>query len=605
MQTFRHKLDTWLQLGLGNIVTVAAYRLAKRFGYYRYCLPVGTPQEGPFLTDSVAEAGDYLTLSYFSCHNIKVSSPPDWFVNPWNEVRCADSDRHWTEIPDFMPELGDIKTVWEASRFDWLPRMAWTYRGGDETALAQLELWLRDWAVRNPVNGGINWKCGQEASLRCLNLLVAALIIDNCFDSPRRGLLQLLYRHLQRIVPTLRYAMAQDNNHGVSEAAALFVVGRYLYVHGNQAEQKHGKKWARQGRYWLQDRIKKLIMTDGSFSQHSVTYHRLMLDVLSLVELLRVQLNEKPFDQSFYERTKRAVAWLYTMTDSRTGDAPNLGANDGACLFALAGPDYRDFRPSVQLAAAVFLKQSVWVDKVHHPLLDVFSLDIQKLPPVAEPGSSIMVDGGYACLKKNTGFAMLRLPVYRFRPSHADALHLDLWHKGTNWVRDAGTYSYNADEESLKYFPGTASHSTVCFDGRDQMPRLGRFLFGSWLKADVIDWCKEDNFVRSGYTDYLGARHVREVCYEHDSWSIVDIFTGFKNEAIIRWHLAPADWKLDCMVLCCNQMKLNIEAEHYVTLSLVKLSESRHYLEQHPVPVLEIRCKAAGTVQTTITFKQP
>jgi len=582
-------------------VAVASYRFAKKFGYYRYRLPVGKPLKGPFLSDSVARTGDRSTLKYFSYHNIQVSSPPDWFVNPWNGVRFADSDRHWTDIPDFMPELGDIKTVWEASRFDWLQRMAWTYRGGDEASLAQLELWLRDWAMRNPVNGGINWKCGQEASLRCLNLLVAALVIDNCFDNPFKGFVQLLYSHLQRIAPTLRYAIAQDNNHGVSEAAALSVVGHYLTVHGNQAQQKMGRKWAWQGRYWLQDRVKKLIMIDGSFSQQSITYHRMMLDVLSLVELLRARCDAPLFEQTFYERVKYAVSWLQEMTDSRTGDAPNLGANDGAYVFNLAGNDYRDFRLSVQLGAAVFLQQSAWADNVHHPLLDVFSLDILKLQPVKEPVSSIMVEGGYACLKNGVGFAMMRLPVYRFRPSHADALHLDLWYKGVNWVRDAGTYSYNADPESLQYYPGTASHSTACFDNRDQMPRLGRFLFGNWLQADEIKWSEVDGFVRSGYTDYLGARHVRDVRCRQNSCCVVDSLSGFGNEAVIRWHLAPADWKLSGMVLSCEKMKLVVESDSKVTLSLAELPESRYYMEQHLVPVLEIKCLTAGTVKATFT----
>ncbi|MEA3467607.1 MAG: heparinase II/III-family protein [Thermodesulfobacteriota bacterium] len=596
-----HKLATWFKLGLGNVATVVTYRLMKRMGYYRYRYPVANLPDGPFLSDRVAAAGGSFVFNYFSCHKIQVPSPPDWFVNPWNDVRCVDTASHWSEIPDFIPDLGDIKTVWELSRFDWLPQMAWAYRAGDETALGQLELWLRDWAGKNPANGGVNWKCGQEASLRCLNLLLAALLIDNCFDSPRRGFLELLFCHLQRIAPTLRYAMAQDNNHGVSEAAALFVSGHYLCMYGNKAQQKQGEKWAEQGRCWLQSRVEKLVMCDGSFSQHSVTYHRLMLDVLLLVELLRIRMDAPSFKQAFYRRVKLAVIWLQQMTDDETGDVPNLGANDGAYLFNLAGADYRDFRPSVQLGAAVFLQQSAWADKVHHPFLDLFGLDIKKLPPVAKPVSSILPAGGYGCLRQDNSFAMLRLPVYRFRPSHADALHLDLWHKGMNWVRDAGTYSYNADSESLRYYPGTASHSTVCFDNRDQMPRLGRFLFGAWLKADEIEWSKKDACVRSGYTDYLGASHVREVRYRQQSWCVVDRFAGFENEAVIHWHLAPADWNLNDMVLSCEQMEIIIESEGKVTLSLVELTESSYYLEQHPVPVLKIRCVTAGTVKTTFT----
>lgn len=115
---FVQKINTWLQLGLGNIIIVAVYRTTKRFGYYRYRLPVGTSLNGPFLSDEVAETGGCSGLNYFSHHNIEVSSPPDWFVNPWNGVRCADVGQHWSDISDFMPDLGVCRTK---THYDCLP----------------------------------------------------------------------------------------------------------------------------------------------------------------------------------------------------------------------------------------------------------------------------------------------------------------------------------------------------------------------------------------------------------------------------------------------------------------------------------------------------
>ena len=48
--------------------------------------------------------------------------------------------------------------------------------------------------------------------------------------------------------------------------------------------------------------------------------------------------------------------------------------------------------------------------------------------------------------------AMLRYPRFRYRPGHADALHLDLWLGDRNILRDGGTYSYNAERKWLNYF---------------------------------------------------------------------------------------------------------------------------------------------------------
>ncbi|MCI5138868.1 MAG: hypothetical protein D3922_10740 [Candidatus Electrothrix sp. AR1] len=235
-------------------------------------------------------------------------------------------------------------------------------------------------------------------------------------------------------------------------------------------------------------------------------------------------------------------------------------------------------------------------------MLEVFAFNLSKFPLMERTKSSLMPQGGYVCVRGEDGFALLRLPVYRFRPSHADALHLDLWYKGINWVRDSGSYSYNADEESLKYFPGTASHSTVCFDDRDQMPRLSRFLFGAWLRPDEVSRNAEAGSVRSSYTDYLGAQHIREVRYRQGECFVIDTFSGVNKEAVVRWHLAPADWKLNDRTVSCEHMQLLVETENEIALSLVELPESRYYLERHVIPVLEIRSSGAGTVKTRFLF---
>lgn len=597
------KLKTLFRLGLCNVLAVVLYRVAKRCGYYRFRLPVVSSLEGPFFSDTVAETDNKAQLIYFSHHEIEVSSPPDWFINPWNGTRHEAVDCHWSEIPDFMNDLGDIKTVWEASRFDWLPRLAWRFRFGDGKALGRLELWLRDWAVCNPVNGGINWKCGQEVAFRCLNLLLTALILDNEFEKPRNGVLAFFEAHLRRIIPTAYYAKAQRNNHGVSEAAALFAAGCYLAAFGNNRQKRLALRCIYKGRKGLESLTADLILSDGSFSQHSAVYHRLVVDLLSFVELFRRRLKIERFSSHFYKKARLAVNWLQVMVDDYSGEAPNLGANDGTYLFNLMEMDYRDFRPSLQLGTAVFFQQSCCDDVVRHPLLKVFSVDITSLPVRSPAQSSIMKDGGYACMKSEDGFAMLRLPMYRFRPSHSDALHLDVWDKGTNWIRDGGTYSYNAGTESLDYYPGTKSHSTVCFDDRDQMPRIGRFLFSAWLKPGTIIWFPDKGLMSGSYSDYMGAWHSREVHRSQSRWIVVDKFSGFKENAVIRWHLAPAAWEMKGKEIFCDRMRIAVQSDVLCSLSIIGLPESRYYLEQVVMPTLEIRCNKPGTVTTTLMFE--
>jgi len=177
---------------------------------------------------------------------------------------------------------------------------------------------------------------------------------------------------------------------------------------------------------------------------------------------------------------------------------------------------------------------------------------------------------------------------------------LDVWNNGVNWIRDAGTYSYNAENSSMEYFSGTESHSTVSFDGRCQMPRLGRFLFGAWLKPDLLDFDAEKGCMRSGYTDYSGARHTRELCKEQGGWCVMDDFDGFEKEAIIRWRLAPGKWILNGQVLSCDNMSLEIKSENKVVLKLSEQFESLYYFQKELIPVLEVSSHQYGRVVTHI-----
>ena len=149
---------------------------------------------------------------------------------------------------------------------------------------------------------------------------------------------------------------------------------------------------------------------------------------------------------------------------------------------------------------------------------DVLSVEAgePKVPPVSQSFDQ----GGYHFLRNSSTTVMLRYPRFSFRPNHADALHLDLWYKGTNILRDAGTFSYN--DQEAEWFSGTAAHNTIMFDGRDQMPRIGRFLFGKWLKAENVEFVEEDGATVSAaaaYTDAHGARHHRAISL----WPILDL----------------------------------------------------------------------------------
>ena len=599
------KVKAVFALGIANILRVIWFRFSVRVGLNSVRGLRSAVPNGPFFREE-AFSGEavsdykYAPIGFGYIPLGDDLNPPDWHTSILTGHRCPDPESPWYIIPDFTSELGDIKGVWELSRFDWVLGFAREYREGNDASLAKLKTWLEDWARVNRPYCGPNWKCGQEAAIRVMHLAMAAIILEQV-SRPERGLLQLVEIHLQRIAPTILYAIAQDNNHGTSEAAALFIGGSWLAKHGHA----EGESWQRQGRKWLENRARRLIANDGSFSQYSVNYHRVALDAFSMVEVWRKSLGLSAFSGHWYAKAAAATEWLRAMLQP-DGDVPNLGANDGARLFPLAATDYRDFRPSVQLASALFCQRRA-IDESGEWDVPLQLLGIE-LPEAQAPipASVQFDDGGYAILRNEQCFALLRYPRFRFRPGQADALHLDVWLGARNLLRDGGSYSYNTEEPWQSYFPGVESHNTVQFDGRDQMPRLSRFLFGEWLKTcryEPLTDTPEGKMLLVGYRDYKGASHTRKVVLGKRQLRVEDEISRFSDAAVLRWRLEPGEWHLDGQTVSRNGVSIEVEASvPVVRCGLVNGWQSRFYGQKTELPVLEIEVAEPGRLTTEITW---
>jgi hypothetical protein len=328
-----------------------------------------------------------------------------------------------------------------------------------------------------------------------------------------------------------------------------------------------------------------------------------MLDTFSIAEVWRRHVALPEFSKLLYERLRAATHWLRSMVQSETGDGPNLGANDGARLLPLADTDYRDYRSSVQLAMGLFAGKRAYEGGGEADLPFAW-LDVP-LPEscVPEPKSRMFDDGGYAVLRQTGAMAVLRYPRFHFRPSHADALHLDFWVNGVNHLRDAGTYSYSADSTWLAYFPGTVSHNTIQFDDRDQMPRLGRFLFGDWVKTEYAQPLADTGDAVTtgvGYRDAHGAVHERAVALSSSRLTVNDAIGGFWSKAVLRWRLQPGAWRIeDRATVTDGRCVLSIGASMPIArFSLVQGWESRYYMQKTQIPVLEVEVHASGTLTT-------
>ena len=542
-------------------------------------------------------------IRYYAYHWQPIGNPPNWFLNPYNGAQYPNINNHWTNLPDFNPKIGDIKNVWEASRFEWVVTLARAYAVTNEKIyLDTLNCWLANWVEKNSLNTGPNWKCGQETSIRLFNLLNAALIL-NQYDKPSDSLQELIYLSLGRIKGNILYAIAQDNNHGTSEAAGLFIGGEWL---NNINKKKFPKaaRYAKRGRYWLENRINKLISSDGSFSQHSATYHRLMLDTLCFAEYWRSKLKVKEFSSGFNEKTKAAINWLWLITDEKSGDAPNLGANDGAFLLNTHSGNYRDFRPTLQLAERLFTCANEIQNSWSGEALYWFGLNPILKKQVKK--NSITLKSGYTTMYADNSWCLIRWPFFKFRPSHNDVMHFDLWVNGQNVICDSGTFSYNpgANEAQIDY-KSVQFHNTVSFDGKEQMPKLGRFLLGNWLISEKIEKVQFNpdgkQEWQGSYFDNNGNRHLRGVTVTENVWQITDTLSGNFKEAIIGFNIADMNCKLTENRLQTSFGSITI-SKNTIPL-LIESFASDFYMEKQIIKRLILKTSKPGIFQTTIELK--
>lgn len=621
MSLWLTKARTALALGLPNIARAAGYRAGVRLGLNPVRRLQGAASPPPFFAAAAAGESPAAPVSAWQHEALLFSrwplavgtAPPDWLANPLTGQRMPAPERPWWQIPDFDPAVGDIKLIWELSRMDWVLALAQRVRHGEAGALERLNTWLADWCRYNTPYLGPNWKCGQEASIRVMHLATAALLLGQVRNA-LPGLQSLVALHLQRIAPTVQYAMAQDNNHGTSEAVALFMGGSWLRTLGDA----RGAAWEAMGRRLLENRGARLIGEQGTFSQYSLNYHRVMLDTFCMAECWRRALDLPAFSGRWQAQALAATRWLHALTDAATGDGPNVGANDGARLLQLADTPYRDHRPSVQLAMVLFAGKRAYA--ADGPWNNAARWLGVKLPAAVAtaPGDLQADDGGFMVLRRGSAMAMLRYPRFRFRPSQADALHLDLWVAGQCLLRDAGTYSYNTQAQWLTYFGGVAGHNTVQFDGRDQMPRLSRFLLGDWLRTEglqPLEARQEHTSGGAGYRDAGGARHHRTVELAPRWLTVRDRVEGFQRSAVLRWRLAPGDWQR--VTLPTGPAEQEPAAEHGVRwcnaqghaltvwsdaplarCEIVQGWESLHYLDKTEVPVLEVELRQPGNLTT-------
>jgi len=164
-------------------------------------------------------------LRYFEHTLAHTGFPPAWHINPFTNQQ-AQPIANWSHISDFG--YGDMKVIWEASRFGFVYALVRSYWRTGEAWCAELFLAARrDWRVRILLSKDrigsvdrrrvyVSWPVlwalripGQSSNHGDARCHAGA---DDCGVG-------------QRIAANLDYALSQRNNHGISEGMGLWTIG--------------------------------------------------------------------------------------------------------------------------------------------------------------------------------------------------------------------------------------------------------------------------------------------------------------------------------------------------------------------------------------------
>lgn len=477
-------------------------------------------------------------LCFYSDAWRAVGLPPVWIPKEWEW--CA--SLHWSRVPT-LPEGRDIKDVWEPARFGFAWTLVRAYVATDDERYPE-HFWrmVESWREGNPPNCGPNWRCGQEIALRLMAWSFALHAFRTSpSTTPQRlaMMVEMVDVQARRIAATLGYSALQRNNHSISEGVGLYAAGVSF------PELADAGRWRQLGRRILERDALRLVAPDGSFSQHSVNYHRLMLHDY-LFALRMAEAAGESFSSDVTDRVQAAGGFLHMLTDTVSGLAPNTGGNDGARILPLDSCEYGDMRP---VCAAVRVLSGVERLYGHgpwnEPLYWLFGKDALDAPLAAEPPPELRAHcGGFYTLQGENGWALFRCGSFRERPAHADCLHVDLWWKGRNLFMDAGSYRYNALPPWNEGLAGTAFHNTVELAGVDQLVRGPRFLWLNWHKAKLTASSGKEGFgyLEGEHDGYLRlttpSLHRRALLQVPDGWLVVDEISGKgPQEGVLHWLL--------------------------------------------------------------------
>lgn len=426
----------------------------------------------------------------------------------------------------------DIKVPWELSRCHhllWLGE-AWLISHDDKFA-REVVSEIEDWIVQNPLLYSVNWVCTMDVAIRAVNWLYALLMVidaDVVTDAFIASVDKSLFRHGWFIFNNLEKNVPYSNNHLFSDYAGLLYLGLLF------SETKRGKSWKDLALREFFKEIRRQILPSGVQYERSVSYHRLMTELVSYpcYMLKRIGFGI-PVDIEYRVRSMYSFVATYTKANGR---APLIEDNDDGRFLPFLRRDYRrhDY---------LLVPDSV-ENKIIAIGLPLFKYEIVRSRLYKDAGHSILRNGDAYLFATNGGFSKYETPVMeQGTHTHNDRLSFELAIDKDDIIVDPGSYVYTPNPILSNEFHSTIKHNTVVVDDEEQNELNKKNVFLLKKNSKTISFEMDSNEVCSGEYKTLkhSMAHRREFYLKENALVVNDTLLkkGGLHHAVFSFHLSP------------------------------------------------------------------
>lgn len=485
------------------------------------------------------------------------SAAPDWFFDPVTGARAPQADYCFSIRYRSDSVTGNIKQVWELSRFQHVTLLACAYgvsgiESYAETAAAQ----LRSWWDENPFLSGVHWTSGIEIGLRLISWVWTRRLLDGwrsaaeLFEANDTALFQI--RCHQQYLSAFRSHGSSANNHVIAEAAGQLVAAlAFPWFAESEA-------WADQAAGLLRDELANNTFPSGVNREMAFEYHGFVAE-LGLIAVVEAERAGKPLGDGTKDLLCRMLDVIAAAMDERNR-APRYGDGDDGRGFLLGPPGDNRWLSLLAIGQRVFGAPDWWpvcppdtASSMVVSLAGGRGRGVRERPderPSWFPDSGIAIlrtpadDGPEIWCRCDGGpHGFLSIAAH----AHADALSVEVRHGGVDVLADPGTYCYHGNPRWRSYFRSTCAHNTVEIAARDQSESAGPFLWTRHARTAMVgpgpastSWCGEHDGYAGLDPPVRHRRSVRLVGSSRRLEILDELQTRGAHPLRIFYHLGPA-----------------------------------------------------------------